>query len=60
MVSEEILVSVDSDDYTLGQIMQMVNQYQDEHPDMEVYLDGDRRAYGHRFSHQHSLAGDNQ
>ena len=44
MASEEILVSVDSDDYTLGQIMQMVNQYQDEHPDMEVYLDGDRRA----------------
>ena len=44
MDSVEILVNVDTDDYTLGQIMQMVNQYQDEHPDMEVYLDGDRRA----------------
>ncbi len=44
MDTEEILVSVDTDEYTLGQIMQMVNRYQDEHPEMEVYLDGDRRA----------------
>ncbi|MBO6084010.1 MAG: hypothetical protein J6O90_02880 [Candidatus Methanomethylophilaceae archaeon] len=44
MDSEVILVNVDSDDYTLGQIMQMVTRYQDENPDMEVYLDGDRRA----------------
>ena len=44
MADEEILLNVDSDEYTLGQIMQMVNKYQDEHPDMEVFLDGDRRA----------------
>ncbi len=44
MDAEEILVDVDTDEYTLGQIMQLVNQYQDEHPDMEVFLDGDRRA----------------
>lgn len=44
MSSEEVLVNVDSDEYTLGQIMQMVCRYQDERPDMEVYLDGDRRA----------------
>lgn len=44
MDSEEVLVDVSSDEYTLGQIMHMVNRYQDEHPDMEVYLDGDRRA----------------
>lgn len=43
-MDEEILISVDSDEYTLGQIMQMVNTYQDQHPEMEVYLDGDRRA----------------
>ena len=43
-MEEEILISVDSDEYTLGQIMQMVNTYQDQHPDMEVFLDGDRRA----------------
>ena len=41
---ECILVSVDSDDYSLGQIMQMVSAYQQEHPDMDVFLDGDRRA----------------
>ena len=44
MDSEVILVSVDTDEFTLGQIMQMVNRYQDENPDMQVYLDGDRRA----------------
>ena len=44
MADEEILLNVDSDEYTLGQIMQMVNTYQDEHPDMEVFLDGDKRA----------------
>ena len=44
MSEEEILLDVDSDEFTLGQIMQMVNRYQDEHPEMEVFLDGDRRA----------------
>ena len=44
MDSEVVLISVDSDEYTLGQIMQMVNRFQDENPDMQVYLDGDRRA----------------
>ena len=44
MSEEEILLDVDSDEYTLGQIMQMVNRYQDEHPEMDVFLDGDRRA----------------
>ena len=44
MDSEVILVSVDTDEFTLGQIMQMVNRYQDENTDMQVYLDGDRRA----------------
>ena len=48
MSEEEILLDVDSDEYTLGQIMQMVNRYQDEHPEMEVFLDGDRRAIGSR------------
>ena len=41
---EVILVDVDSDDYSLGQIMQMVNRYQQDHPEMDVFLDGDRRA----------------
>ncbi|MBE6517850.1 MAG: hypothetical protein E7Z67_06675 [Thermoplasmata archaeon] len=41
---EVILIDVDSEDYSLGQIMQMVNRYQQDHPEMEVFLDGDRRA----------------
>lgn len=41
--SERVLIDVGSDDYTLGQIMQMLTRYQDEHPELEVYLDGDRR-----------------
>ncbi|MBO5669161.1 MAG: hypothetical protein J6R75_02230 [Candidatus Methanomethylophilaceae archaeon] len=38
------MVDVDSDDYSLGQIMHLVNRYQQEHPEMDVFLDGDRRA----------------
>ena len=41
---EVILVDVDSDDYSLGQIMHMIQHYQQEHPEMDVFLDGDRRA----------------
>ena len=44
MDNEVVLIDVDSDEYTLGQIMQMVARYQDENPDMEVFLDGDRHA----------------
>ena len=39
-----ILVDVSSDDYSLGQIMQMVSRFQQDHPEMDVFLDGDRRA----------------
>lgn len=41
---EVILIEVDSEDYSLGQIMQMVNRFQQDHPEMDVFLDGDRRA----------------
>jgi hypothetical protein len=41
---EVILVDVNSDDYYLGQIMQMVNRFQQDYPEMDVFLDGDRRA----------------
>jgi hypothetical protein len=41
---EVILVDVNSDDYSLGQIMQMVNRFQQDYPEMDVFLDGDRRA----------------
>lgn len=44
MPVDVLLISVDSDDYTLGQIMQMVEKYQQENPGMDVFLDGDRRA----------------
>lgn len=41
---EVILVDVNSDDYSLGQIMQLISSYQQDHPEMDVFLDGDRRA----------------
>ena len=44
MSVDKVLIDVDSDDYSLGQIMSMVEQYQQDYPDMEVFLDGDRRA----------------
>ena len=51
MDAEVILLDVDSDEYTLGQVMQMIDRFQDENPDMEVYLDGDRHAIiGKRIS----------
>ena len=44
MSVDKVLIDVASDDYSLGQIMQMVDRYQQDYPDMEVFLDGDRRA----------------
>ena len=44
MSVDKVLIDVGSDDYSLGQIMQMVDRYQQDFPEMEVFLDGDRRA----------------
>lgn len=44
MSVDKILCDVDSDDYSLGQIMQMVEKFTSDNPDMYVFLDGDRRA----------------
>ncbi len=44
MSVDVVLCSVDSDDYTLGEIMHMVEKYRQDNPGMEVFLDGDRRA----------------
>ena len=38
-----VVMDVDSD-MTLSEIMQLVERYQSEHPEMDIYLDGDRRA----------------
>lgn len=39
-----LIMDVDDSDLTLSQILAMVESFQSEHPDMDVYLDGDRRA----------------
>ena len=41
---EEIIAVVDSDDYTLGEIISMVNRYKKDYPDFDIFLDGDRKA----------------
>ena len=56
MSVDKILIDVDSDDYSFGQIMCMVDRYQQDYPEMEVFLDGDRRAImGRPISVQRSL-----
>ena len=39
-----VIKDVDDPDMTLSEILQMVQMFQSEHPEMDVYLDGDRRA----------------
>lgn len=39
-----LILDVDDPNLTLSQILGMVEKYQSENPDMEVYLDGDRKA----------------
>ena len=39
-----VIMDVDDSNMTLSEILQMVDRFQSEHPDMDVYLDGDRRA----------------
>ena len=39
-----VIKDVDDPDMTLSEILQMVQIFQSEHPEMDVYLDGDRRA----------------
>ena len=39
-----VIMDVDDSDMTLSEIFQLVERYQSEHPEMDIYLDGDRRA----------------
>ena len=39
-----VIKDVDDPDMTLSEILQMVQMFQSEHPEMDVYLNGDRRA----------------
>ena len=39
-----VIMDVNDSDLTLSEIMQMVDRFQSEHPEMDVYLDGDRRS----------------
>ena len=51
-----VIMDVDDPSMTLSEIMQMINRFQSEHPELDVYLDGDRRAImGRPHSVQESL-----
>ena len=39
-----VIMGVDDPNMTLSEIFQLVDRFQSEHPEMDVYLDGDRRA----------------
>ena len=39
-----VIMDVDDPNMTLSEIFQLVDRFQSEHPEMDVYLDGDRRA----------------
>ncbi len=39
-----VIMDVDDPNMTLSEIIQLVDRFQSEHPEMDVYLDGDRRA----------------
>ncbi len=39
-----VMMDVDDPGMTLSEILQLVERYQSEHPEMDIYLDGDRRA----------------
>ena len=39
-----LLEDVSDPSYTLSQILHMVDRYRESNPDMDIYLDGDRRA----------------
>ena len=39
-----VIMDVNDSDMTLSEIMQMVDRFQSEHPELDVYLDGDTRS----------------
>ncbi|MFA7622667.1 MAG: hypothetical protein WCX76_02800 [Candidatus Methanomethylophilaceae archaeon] len=41
---DRVFADVGSQDLTLTEVLRLVERIQDENPDMEVFLDGDKRA----------------
>ncbi len=41
---DTVLMDVSDPNLTLSQIMSMMERYREQHPDMEIYVDGDARA----------------
>ena len=39
-----VIMDVDDPSMTLSEIMQKISIFQSEHPELDIYLDGDRRA----------------
>jgi len=41
---DTVLMDVSDPNLTLSQIMSMMEKYREDHPDMDVYIDGDARV----------------
>ncbi|MDD2532031.1 hypothetical protein SDC9_145309 [bioreactor metagenome] len=41
---DRVFADVGSQDLTLTEVLRLVEKIRDENPDMEVFLDGDKRA----------------
>jgi hypothetical protein len=41
---DKVIMDISNSDLTLSEVLRMVERFQSENPEMEVYLDGDRRA----------------
>ena len=44
ILMDRVFMDVGSQDLTLTEVLRLVERIQDENPDMEVFLDGDKRA----------------
>lgn len=53
-----VIMDVDDPNLTLTEIIQMVDRFQSEHPELDIYLDGDRKAImGRSHAVQECLEG---
>lgn len=41
---DTVLMDVSDPNLTLSQIMSMMERYREDHPDMDIYIDGDARV----------------
>lgn len=44
MIPDHVFIDIRTCDMTLSEVMRAIPRIQSEHPDMEVFMDGDRYA----------------